>query len=44
MQPSSSSRDVRAHFGNGGDAGSVAAADDEFEVVSPMSPGDVAFL
>lgn len=44
VQPSSSSRDVRAHFGNGGDAGSVAAADDEFEVVSPMSPGDVAFL
>ena len=42
VQPSSSSRDDRAHFGNGGDAGSVAADDDG--EVSPMSPGDVAFL
>ena len=42
VQPSSSSRDDHAHFGNGGDAGSVAADDDG--EVSPMSPGDVAFL
>ena len=42
VQPSSSSRDDRAHFGNGGDAVSVAAGDDG--EVSPMSPGDVAFL
>lgn len=41
VQPSGSSRDVRAHDGNGGDAVSVAADDGE---VSPMSPGDVAFL